>query len=136
MIEWRRRFLLEFLAATRFTIRILISETAGDRKPASKWYGHFAPSGSLTPYHRARSFLLNADSNSVHRLQGDERSGLLCADAGQDQIKSTRRIAPRLFCRRGRRPNDVRRALHEISRSQLQRTCRSDTKRRIGRGDS
>ncbi|PYI95677.1 MAG: hypothetical protein DME98_15650 [Verrucomicrobia bacterium] len=66
MIEWRRRrFVLEFLAATRFTIRILISETAGDGKPASKWYGHFAPSGTLTLYHMAGSFPLNANSESL-----------------------------------------------------------------------
>jgi hypothetical protein len=62
MIEWRRScFLPSFLVETLFTIRILISETAGDRKPAPKWYGHFAPSGPLTPYHKTGSFRLNAN---------------------------------------------------------------------------
>src|SRR6266513_3708192 len=105
---------------------------ADHRKLAPKWYGPFALSGLLTLYHRAGSFSLHADSDSMYRLQTDQRSGLLRADAGQDQIKSTGRIAPRLFCRRGRRPNDVRRALHEISRSRLQRTCRSDVEGWIG----
>src|SRR5206468_7486175 len=104
MIEWRRRcFLPSFLAETLFTIRIvLIKQSVDNRKLASKWYGHFGPSGPLTLYHKVRSFLLNADSDSMYRLQADQRPGLLRADAGQDQIKSARRIAPGLFCWRVR----------------------------------
>jgi hypothetical protein len=35
---------------------VLINQTPGNRKLPSKWYGHFALSGQLTPYHKARSF--------------------------------------------------------------------------------
>src|SRR5260370_893135 len=89
MIEWRRRcFLPSFLAETFFTIwTVLIKQTVDNRKLPSKWYGHFGPSGPLTLYHMAGSFPFNADSDSMYRLQGNQRSGLLRADAVQDQIK-------------------------------------------------
>jgi hypothetical protein len=57
MIECRRRFFfVELLSTIRFTIRAVITETAGHRKPLSKWSGHFILSGLLTLYYRVRSF--------------------------------------------------------------------------------
>jgi hypothetical protein len=40
-------------------------QTVGNRKSLTKWYGHFSLSGLLTPYHKARSFPLNADPDTV-----------------------------------------------------------------------
>jgi len=64
MIEWRRRcFLPSFLAETLFTFRIVLNKpTARDRKPRSKWHGHFDLSGLLTLYNTARNSYENANA--------------------------------------------------------------------------
>src|SRR4030095_1324543 len=137
MIECRRRFFLaELLSATPFTVRILITETAGHRKPPSKWSGHLTLSGLLTLCHWVRSFPYNANSDSMQRLRRDERPHLFCSNAGQDPAERGGENATGLFCWRGRRPDCLRRTLHAISWSELRRTCQSNAKGRIGRGNS
>ena len=45
---------------------VLIKRTANNRKLPLKWSGHFAPSGSLTLYRKARSFSLMQTPCSDH----------------------------------------------------------------------
>src|SRR5438552_278732 len=46
------RFYLQLVSRSGLPIKPSVSH----RKPASKWYGHFASSGRLTLYHKTRGF--------------------------------------------------------------------------------